>query len=170
MKLPKGKKHLFKEPLGQLFEDFEELSNYLESKEYRKLITVGDCVTCSFLERGYEINKLIVDFKTKRSSITGGKENLIKNYEASSIKVDNPKGRITEELWNAIGCSEEPLKIYVDGEEDLATLPAVILSPRGTVVFYGQPNRGIVLVEVSDDNKREFEEYLNHFDGDKSFV
>jgi len=40
--------------------------------------------------------------------------------------------------------------IMVDGEEDLAVLPAVLLSPATSIVMYGQPGIGGVLVRVDD--------------------
>ena len=41
------------------------------------------------------------------------------------------------------------MKIVVEGEEDLATLPAILYAPPGSVVVYGQPDEGSVLVKVN---------------------
>jgi hypothetical protein len=38
--------------------------------------------------------------------------------------------------------------ILVKGEEDLAVIPAAILAPPGSLVFYGQPGEGVVICEV----------------------
>ena len=45
------------------------------------------------------------------------------------------------------------MKDVVDGEEDLAVIPLVLLSPLGTKVIYGQPNKGAVLVNVDTKTK-----------------
>ncbi|RLG25492.1 DUF359 domain-containing protein, partial [Methanosarcinales archaeon] len=60
---------------------------------------------------------------------------------------------ITEELINALKnalLEKKPAVIVVDGEEDLAVLPAVLLSPATSIVMYGQPGIGGVLVRVDD--------------------
>ncbi len=72
--------------------------------------------------------------------------------------VKNPQGTITEE---AIATILESLKnrketqIIVDGEEDLLTLIAVQHAPDKSLVVYGQPNEGIVVVEVTEKKKAE---------------
>ena len=48
------------------------------------------------------------------------------------------------------------MTILVDGEEDLATIPAILLSPLGTTVYYGQPNKGLVEVKID----LEIKDYL----------
>jgi uncharacterized protein (UPF0218 family) len=48
--------------------------------------------------------------------------------------------------------------VVVDGEEDLATLPALVAAPTGASIVYGQPGEGMVLVEVdltSTDRARD---------------
>ena len=40
--------------------------------------------------------------------------------------------------------------ILVDGEEDLLALPAIFLAPINSLVLYGQPNQGFVLVKITD--------------------
>ena len=42
----------------------------------------------------------------------------------------------------------------MDGEEDLAVLPAVILAPQGAIVIYGMPNTGLVIITVNDEHRR----------------
>ena len=40
----------------------------------------------------------------------------------------------------------KPVRIIVNGEEDLLTVPACIYSPDNHMLLYGQPNEGIVSV------------------------
>ena len=50
-----------------------------------------------------------------------------KVYE--EVSVDNPAGIITDELIKTLCeafASEKPLRIFVRGEEDLATLPVIL--------------------------------------------
>jgi uncharacterized protein (UPF0218 family) len=78
--------------------------------------------------------------------------------------VKNPAATLTKELMDLIGDSlkgKVRVKIIVDGEEDLATLPAILYAPLGSVVVYGQPNEGSVLVKVTPEKKRHVEEFMN---------
>ena len=52
------------------------------------------------------------------------------------------------------------MKIVVDGEEDLATLPAILYAPLGSVVIYGQPNEGSVLVNVTSEMKLKIDKFM----------
>ena len=71
------------------------------------------------------------------------------------LEADNPAGTITENLWETI---EEAISltlkdsenriIVVKGEEDLAVLPCLLVAPENAVVLYGQPNEGLVFVNV----------------------
>jgi hypothetical protein len=54
--------------------------------------------------------------------------------------------------------------IEVDGEEDLLAIVAVQTSPIGSLVVYGQPNVGIVLVRVSETKKAETQAILDQMD------
>lgn len=160
MKLPEDKRELFKKPVGKLFENLQAALNYLEDKDFEQIITVGDVVSADFLRSEFKPDIIIADFKTERSQAKDEDINVIKKYSASKIEVKNPAGRITKDLWGSIETAEPPAKIIVKGEEDMATIPAVILAKEGSVVVYGQPGEGLVLVEITAEKKKEFEEYL----------
>jgi len=79
------------------------------------------------------------------------------------VHVKNPQGTITEEAIAAIREaleSDEPVRIIVDGEEDLLALIAVLYAPEKSLVVYGQPYEGIVVVEVTSEKKNEAVEIL----------
>ena len=75
------------------------------------------------------------------------------------------KEQLLVALREAVG-SAEPVTIIVDGEEDLATLPALVLAPAGSSVIYGQPGAGMVHVAVTDTQTEEARRLLEQFDGD----
>jgi len=43
----------------------------------------------------------------------------------------------------------------VTGEEDLLALPAIVLAPLGSVVLYGQYDKGVVINEVTEELKKK---------------
>ena len=48
---------------------------------------------------------------------------------------------------------EKTIRIEVDGEEDLATLPAIFLAPnRDVTIIYGLPDKGVVIVKTIEEN------------------
>jgi hypothetical protein len=106
---------------------------------------------------------VIVDNKTKRMPIP---DHVVKSLDHDSYKtveVKNPPATLTKELMDMIRESlqgSERIKIVVDGEEDLATLPAILYAPLGSVVIYGQPNEGSVLVKVTAEKKKHIEELM----------
>lgn len=53
--------------------------------------------------------------------------------------------------------------LLVDGEEDLLALPAIVHAPIGGVVYYGQPQQGLVEVMVTEEKKREVLALLKQF-------
>ena len=138
-----------KKPLGKLYPDFEDAIDEIKSSEF--LISVGDA-TFSNLTR----HELYPDI--------GIIDNLIqrKNYNHDVIradhilKADNPAGFITDDLWETIGQAlelsdnGECYVIEVEGEEDLAVLPCILMANPETTILYGQPNEGLVLLKVSD--------------------
>ena len=150
-----------KKPLGTLYrgkgrDTVEKFAGALSGPT--KLISVGDVTTFHLLEAGIIPDICIVDDRTKRKPVSSdvSVRNRDKVYE--EVSVDNPAGIITDELIRTLCeafASEKLLRIFVRGEEDLATLPVILLAPPGSVVLYGQPDEGVVFVEVTEKKKEE---------------
>jgi uncharacterized protein (UPF0218 family) len=70
----------------------------------------------------------------------------------------NPAGTITEEAIKTIQealLANTQTHVIVDGEEDLLTLVVVLYASKNTLVIYGQPHEGIVVVKVTPEKKTE---------------
>jgi uncharacterized protein (UPF0218 family) len=79
------------------------------------------------------------------------------------IQVKNPQGKITHEAITAIQNALEAnthTHILVDGEEDLLTLIAVLYAKENSLVIYGQPRKGIVVVKVTAAKRAEAKRIL----------
>jgi uncharacterized protein (UPF0218 family) len=91
----------------------------------------------------------------------------LRSFGVTSVQVANPPGVITVELWKIIerayGQSNTnlPLRIEVSGEEDLAALPAILLAPENVTIIYGLPDRGVVIVSSTEENKRKVKDILD---------
>lgn len=148
-----------KKPLGTLYlgkgkDTIEKFVDRLENPT--KLISVGDVTTFHLLEAGIIPDLCIVDDRTKRLPVSDDVSVRTKDRLYGEVLVDNPAGLITDELICAIAKAvraRTPVRIFVRGEEDLATLPVIAVAPLGTVVLYGQPDEGVVFVEVTEEKK-----------------
>ncbi|MEM2925989.1 MAG: GTP-dependent dephospho-CoA kinase family protein [Candidatus Bathyarchaeia archaeon] len=151
----------FKEPFGLLIPGPPEvtisiLRKLLSEEKASKIIAVGDVVTRSLREAGIKGNLYVTDDKVMRERI---KPLDFEGLESMKVlRVFNPPGRLMAEAFQAIDNalrSPDPVRIEVDGEEDLLVLPAVILAPIDSLVLYGQPRKGLVVVRVTEEKKRE---------------
>jgi uncharacterized protein (UPF0218 family) len=127
------------------------------------VVSVGDMVTYTLYRHGVEPSIAIVDYHTERGICENNIISAISQQHAHIIKVRNPPATITDELWDAIEKAirlPDPVRIEVDGEEDLAVLPAIVLAPANTTVVYGLPGRGIICVKVGPYEQKRVEEIL----------
>jgi uncharacterized protein (UPF0218 family) len=145
-----------KEPFGILIrgsfdETMAEMENIMKRENPPKVISVGDTVSRNL--HAYQMNPQIsiTDNKRMRKKV---KQEVFTGKNV--IHVKNPQGTITDEAIAAIRDaleSDEPLHIIVDGEEDLLAIIAVLYAPEKSLVVYGQPCEGIVVVEVTSEKK-----------------
>jgi uncharacterized protein (UPF0218 family) len=145
-----------KEPFGLLikgsFDQTMAKMAEIKSQNPPKIISVGDVVTKNLQNYNIPLDLAIVDNQSMRDKI----QQTI--HSSTAIKVKNPQGTITKEAIEAIKKTlknSEQTQIIVDGEEDLLTLIVVLYAPEKSIVVYGQPYEGIVIVKVSPEKKTE---------------
>jgi hypothetical protein len=151
--IPRELRSFFKKPFGELYrgEGVEVARKIKDRLKGEKLIIVGDVTLKNMLAVGVKPDLAIVDLKTRR----GIEE--VQELSGRVVKAKNPAGMISKELWECIHeAVEKPgTLILVEGEEDLAVLPCIIEADWDTVILYGQPDEGIVLVRVDEEKKLE---------------
>ncbi len=129
-----------------------------------RLITVGDITTFNLLKEGIIPDVSVIDNRTKRGPISDNVIHGILHPKFNQVTIENPPGMLTKELIDALSKAIEsdiPTQIIVQGEEDLAALPAILLAPEPSVVIYGFPEKGAVLVKVTDSKKKEIKDILD---------
>ncbi|MCL1970863.1 MAG: DUF359 domain-containing protein [Candidatus Bathyarchaeota archaeon] len=151
----------FREPFGILVKGtFDQtMAKMQEVKKQKppKIISVGDVVSKNLQDYNIPPDLVIIDNQSMRNKVQSSINT------SNVVRVKNPQGTITEEAVEAIRESlknSEQTRIVVDGEEDLLTLIAVLYAPENSVVVYGQPYEGIVLVKVSPEKKTEVSKFL----------
>jgi len=175
LRLPGTLRGAFKEPLGPVTTDAEALLRAVDDHRATHdapeapLVAVGDVVTYHLRRAGREPDVAVVDGMTEREAVD--EEILRAHPEAGEehVEVANPAGELSEELLEALHegvRSSAATVIEVVGEEDLATLPALIVAPDGATVVYGQPGVGMVHVGVDEETRSESLALLHRFDGD----
>ena len=164
LELPAAQRDAFKDPFGPVYTDVEAL----RSAHVGPIVTVGDIVTYHFERAGHRPHVAAVDGRTKRETAPDEVRQTIDD-RTNRIEVENPPGTLTEALLRAIATAladDSHTTIVVDGEEDLAAVPAVLAAATGTTVVYGQPDEGMVAIDVTDENRATFCDLLSAFDGD----
>ena len=123
-----------------------------------KVTTVGDVVSRETLAAGIQVGLRIVDQMTLRKRISPVEIKAERTY-----RVKNPAGVITSEAWDTIreALKDREAVIFVDGEEDLLAIPAVLESPDNALVIYGQPSEGLVVVTASPQKKSDVRKIMN---------
>ena len=167
--LPDELREKLKKPLGKLYygsDCMEKLKADLKGDE--KIIAIGDMVTYSAIKAGIVPDVAVVDEKTLRTKVSDEVIKCTRRPYFREIKVVNPPAKLTNRLLEAIEEALEsldPTRIFVDGEEDLATIPAIALAPISSIVIYGQPDEGVVAVKVTRSKKKLARKVLDKMEG-----
>lgn len=165
-------RHELKDPFGRIFTDADALL----TETGRPLVTVGDVVTYHVLEAGTTPDVALVDERTEREAVD---ETVVETIEDADfdrrVQVTNPAATLTEELLDALSTALERAPatttlLFVDGEEDLAALPAIAAAPAGAAVVYGQPDEGMVHVAVDEAIRSTVTALISRMNGDPSRV
>ena len=133
----------------------------------KKIVCVGDSVSCLFLENGKEPDIVVYDRKELRKEIDPKKRKTIDDFCVAELSVKNPHGTITSQSWSIVKRSlkmTEKVKIFVDGEEDLLVLPFILEGNEGLVILYGLKDKGFVLVNVNKSIKEKCRKLLERME------
>ncbi|MBI5681150.1 MAG: GTP-dependent dephospho-CoA kinase family protein [Methanobacterium sp.] len=158
--LKKESREVFKKPFGKLYSALDDIDkSYLED---HFIISIGDATTKNLLDVGIIPKIGIIDNKIERKT---SNHNI--KYDAITLNADNPSGTITDSLQATIKEAldltlKSNVLIVVNGEEDLAVIPCVLMAPKSSIILYGQPGEGIVVVKV-DKLKETAKKMLDNF-------
>jgi uncharacterized protein (UPF0218 family) len=167
VKLPQNLRNEFKKPLGKLILDkdvskekiLDEISN--NHTDDILLITVGDATTERLLNYDIIPSIQIIDGLEKRYK----RKNLPSSQQIqTNLQCDNPQGQISDQSLSTIKKafnSKKPVRILVNGEEDLLVLPVCIEpTEKRIIAMYGQPNEGLVIVHVDTQIRNRIKSLL----------
>ncbi len=161
MKLPDSLRDQLKIPLGILLPESQvdktNIKKHLSENSY--VITVGDRTTEKMIEFSLIPSLQIIDSQEKRA-----KREPPKLANATELTVDNPAAEISPqsiEIIKQAFAMQPPVRISVNGEEDLLVIPVCIYAPKNAIVMYGQPNEGLVIVKITPEIRNKTQKLLD---------
>lgn len=138
------------------------------------VLAVGDVVSLTCLEVGLAPRLFLCDYKTQRGSGAGAIppshfRTQLSKWGSKEVRVRNEAGQVSREAWDAIRAAladdaPSPIRIVVEGEEDLLGLPCFLEAPLGAAVLYGMPGEGVTVVHVTRELQEQVRSLLARFD------
>ncbi len=122
---------------------------------------VGDFVAANLIAAGLSPDIVVVDNRTLRVEVEPVEHGL------KEIKVPNEAATINAEAWLVLRAAvtlKRRVAVVVEGEEDLLVLPLLAEMPIGSVIAYGQPHEGLVVVTVSEERRDWARGFLNRME------
>ncbi len=161
--MPDSLRDQLQKPLGTVITDINNIITIVPPPT--PIITVGDMVSMDLLKTGITPAICVVDFQTKRTDID--ERITAKYFPTIHQTLQNPAGSINPQIadiylqsFNIFQKTSNTQIIKVEGEEDLLTLPALLLSPLGSFVIYGIPNLGACILEVTPEIKSKINSFF----------
>jgi pantetheine-phosphate adenylyltransferase len=158
--LPDDTREQLRQPLGQLLTTgiAKKIRQLCRQSQPFTIALVGDVVTQFFQTQHLPFDWAAVDLKIGRQPIRKPP-----SYVFVATARNRP-GTIAKGAVRAIWRLEKTQKpgfLKIIGEEDLLVIPFVLSLPLTSYVFYGQPNQGVVAVEVTESAKAYFSSILD---------
>lgn len=118
----------------------------------RDIVSIGDVVTYNMILAGLKPSIAVVDYKTLRKKKIDAD---FRRYFDKHVLVINPSAMISSHALRILGNISDDTLVEVLGEEDMLLLPFLLIQRyNGYLLVYGQPNRGMVLVENNDITRK----------------
>lgn len=162
-------KYILKRPFGELIleKDISKQRILSMLEGAKKIITVGDATTERLISFGITPDIAVIDGLERRL-----RRNHSIDYHAKEILCVNPAGTISKGAVDVLQVAlhtPPPITVKVKGEEDMLALPLFTLAPKGSIVLYGQPLEGIVLVYITEEKQNQAKELMNKISSNSNF-
>ena len=162
MHLPENLREKLKAPLGILLHNNQVNKENIQKHIHKDsvVIAVGDKTTENLLSFGLIPDIQIIDNQEKREK----KQFSSKVELVTNLSCKNPAGEITLqsiEIIKKAFSSKPPVRITIEGEEDLLVLPVCLYAPENSIVMYGQPNEGLVIITINPEIRNKAQSLLD---------
>ncbi|MFH1095142.1 MAG: DUF359 domain-containing protein [Candidatus Micrarchaeota archaeon] len=134
------------------------------SRRRGALIAVGDQTILNLLAQGIRPDIGVYDGATRRKPIPQGSLDKIEGaaHAGPLTYAKNPAGSISMDMEAKVIQALAAGKgwVRIEGEDDLASLVAMAGAWEGSLLLYGQPGEGVVVVEIDGKMKKKAKELL----------
>jgi uncharacterized protein (UPF0218 family) len=149
-----------KKPFGLLVPDAQATKKKIGFilKGAKKVIAVGDATTERLAGFGFIPDIAVVDGKERRSARS------VPSYRAKEMRCKNTAGAISKDaviVLKDVLAEKQPVRVLVEGEEDMLALPLFVMAPIGAVVLYGQPLEGLVAVKITGAKRKQAKDLMD---------
>ena len=156
-------------PQGRLVKE-KALVRLLRGSRGALVAVVGDVAAMALARKGVFPNLVVYDLKSRRKPLGRAAAKFIESLPARRLRASNPPGTLSQGIFSAMkrafsaaGRAKEVVKLFIEGEEDLAVIPAVIAAPLKSIVVYGQPRKGLVVINVTKAAKKAVRKFYSKF-------
>lgn len=151
-------------PFGEVLA-FEGVKGRLQANRPKTIIAVGDQTIVNLLGAKIIPDIAVYDGICQRKEVPREWMTLIREAamrEGGSIRAPNMPGTINPKMEARV---RDVLSIgggwvEIEGEDDLCSLVVMAYARAGSVLLYGQPNAGMVWVEIDEKKQKEAQEIL----------
>lgn len=158
MRISEQARTRLKKPLGRVYTSLERVKAL--SRKHR-IISVGDICTLALLCIGIRPHLAVFDLKYLRRPLPPGMAIILKREFRNTRKLKNRHGTLSDSLLkDAKTIMKRGGAIKIDGEEDLTALAFIKNADAHSIIVYGQPDEGIVVVKPDRKTKKLVEEIL----------
>ncbi|VVB56915.1 Uncharacterised protein [uncultured archaeon] len=151
------------QPFGPVME-FSQASDRLVSRRPAAVAAVGDQVVLNLLRAALKPDMAIVDLKCQRQPIPREWEREMRQAAGRGMDhaVPNPPGTVHPRMEEAVRqlLADGSGWLLIEGEDDLASLVIMAYARIGTLLLYGQPQQGVVWVEIDQTTQDMARELL----------
>ncbi len=157
-KISESLKKQLRIPLGKLYQSAQDI---LDVHPRMKIVAVGDQSVLSFLRLGKKPYISVFDFKTLRKRIPKRDVEYLKKSFPNLKTIRNLPSTVSRRILHVAPLflrNGGALRVF--GEEDLIALVFMYFGDSSMIVVYGQPHKGLVVVEPYK-NRKMIEELLD---------
>ena len=129
------------------------------------LIAVGDQIIVNLIQAKLMPDIAVYDGICQRKEVPREWISLIRDAavrEGGSVREPNMPGTINPLMEARLRdlLSIRAGWLQIEGEDDLCSLVVMAYAPAGALLLYGQPNQGVVWVEIDEKRQKEAQEIL----------
>lgn len=156
---------ILKEPFGTLIPDEKVTKDRIKGflKNAKRVISVGDSTTDRLISFGILPDLSVIDGKERRLKHSSSDLHL-QNTIVQELHCSNSAGTISREAVSLLQYAlrmPSPVRVIVDGEEDMLALPIFTIVPDGSIVLYGQPLEGMVVVKITPKTRKKAKDLMD---------